>query len=217
MKRVSLVLAVVILLFGLAGCGSNAADDVKIEGELQDLVSRIYEIYNAREDVKYALAEIEDIGALRSELSEIIYAPDNGLSEGEIAELQAELDELQQLYNELSKFRIPFTFEQDLTQEGGQFNPISYFLGADDIPFAEGVASEAAIGAQAYSLVLLRMEANADIEAAKTKIKNGVDPMKWICAGVDPSDVIVDNLGDLVILIMADSSKALHESFLELY
>ena len=37
----------------------------------------------------------------------------------------------------------------------------------------------------------------------KTKIKESVDPRKWIC--VEASNVIVKSKGDLVILIMADT------------
>ena len=184
---------------------------------MRELIARIYETYNNRDDVKAALSEYDANSERIGEIGEVVWSDDHGLNEDELAELQAEMDGLSQHNNELDKFRIPMVMEQDLTQEGTAFNPsVSYFIGADDIPFAEAVVSEAAIGAQAYSLVLLRMEEGADVESAKAKIREGADPMKWICAGVDPSDVIVDNIGDLVILIMFDNSKALHEAFLEL-
>ncbi|MDR1669073.1 MAG: hypothetical protein LBR76_03870, partial [Oscillospiraceae bacterium] len=93
---------------------------------------------------------------------------------------------------------------------------IDYYIGKTGIPFREGVASESAIGSTAYSLVLLRMEDNADIEKAKTDIKGSVKPNKWICVAVDPGNVVVDSLGNLVILIMSDNSKALHDAFLKL-
>ena len=113
--------------------------------------------------------------------------------------------------------QLPPVMEMPLTEEGTQFNPnIEYFIGAKGIPFSEAVVSEAAIGAHAYSLVLLRMQPGADVEAAKTKIKNGVDPMKWICVGVDPGDVVVDSIGDLVILIMSEHSTALQKAFQQL-
>ena len=36
----------------------------------------------------------------------------------------------------------------------------------------------------------------------KTKIKETINPRKWICVGVEEEDVIVKNKGDLIILIM---------------
>jgi hypothetical protein len=48
-------------------------------------------------------------------------------------------------------------------------------------------------------------------------IRNNVNPQKWICVGVDRENVIVDSIGDLVILIMSDNGpQALHEAFLNL-
>ena len=191
--------------------------DVNIEGDLRDLIAQIYANYNAREDVIAALAELEEINAKMGELNEIIWNPDNGLNEEEMAKLQADLETLSQRNRELSRYFLPFTGETDLSREGSENGPdASYYIGSNDIPFAEAVASEAMIMASAYSLVLLRMEDGADIEAAKAKIREGADPQKWICVGVDPSDVVVDSIGNLVILIMAHNSSELHESFLAL-
>ena len=61
------------------------------------------------------------------------------------------------------------------------------------------------IGAIAYSVVLVRMEDGADIEAAKTAIKENVNPRKWVCVEVPEEDVIVKSKGDLIILIMVEN------------
>ena len=191
--------------------------NANIEGDLRDLIAMIYANYSAREDVIAALAELEEINARKSELNEIVWNPDNGLSEDELAAMQAELDTLGERSRELGKYFLPFTNEIDLSHEGAENGQeASYYIGSNDIPFAQAVASEAMIMAKAYSLVLLRMEDGADIEVAMAKIRENVDPQKWICVGVDPSDVIVDSIGNLVILIMADNSSQLHESFLAL-
>ena len=58
------------------------------------------------------------------------------------------------------------------------------------------------MGSIAYSVVLVRMKDGADIEAAKTKIAETVNPRKWVCVEVAKEDVIVKNKGDLIILIM---------------
>jgi hypothetical protein len=69
----------------------------------------------------------------------------------------------------------------------------------------------------AYSLCLVRVKDGADIEKMKTDIKDNVDPMKWICVGVDPQNVIVDNIGDVIFLLMSNfETQELYDSFLSL-
>ena len=103
------------------------------------------------------------------------------------------------------------------TESGDEFGkPVDYFIGSSDVPFAEGLASEPAMGAIPHSIVLLRMKPDADIEAAKKLMKDTVDPRKWICVGVDPSDVIVDSIGDLVVVIISKRSADFHEAFKQL-
>ncbi|NLE89514.1 MAG: hypothetical protein GX602_01040, partial [Dehalococcoidales bacterium] len=94
---------------------------------------------------------------------------------------------------------------------------VAYYLGKDDIQFKEGIASEPIMSPGAYSLCLVRVKDGADIEQIKTDIKENVDPMKWICTGVDPSNVIVDNIGDVVFLLMSDQeTQTLYNAFLAL-
>ncbi len=94
---------------------------------------------------------------------------------------------------------------------------VGYYLGKDDIVFESAIASEPMMTSSAYSLCLLRVKEGADIEAIKKDIKDNVDPRKWICVGVDPANVIVDNIGDVVVLIMSDDAgSALHDAFLQL-
>ena len=89
-------------------------------------------------------------------------------------------------------------------------------LGSDKVSFTEGLASEAAIMTIPHSMVLIRVDSSTDIEKTKKLIKDNVDPRKWICAGVEPDQVIVDNIGDLVFLVMSENAKAYHDSFLKL-
>lgn len=94
---------------------------------------------------------------------------------------------------------------------------MGYFLGKDDIEFETAIASEPMMSSSAYSLCLVRVKEGADIEKIKTEIKENVDPRKWICVGVDPNNIIVDNIGDVVVLIMNDDiGSALHDAFLQL-
>lgn len=84
---------------------------------------------------------------------------------------------------------------------------IEYYIGTRDIEYEEILASEPMIGSIAYSVVLVRMKDDADIESAKQKILDNVDPRKWICVEVPKEDVIVKNRGNLIILIMVEDSE----------
>jgi len=84
---------------------------------------------------------------------------------------------------------------------------IEYYIGTRDIEYDEILASEPMMGSIAYSVVLVRMKDNADIESAKQKILDNVDPRKWICVEVPKEDVIVKNRGNLIILIMVENKE----------
>ena len=85
---------------------------------------------------------------------------------------------------------------------------IEYYIGTKEIEYEEIFVSEPLIGSIAHSVVLVRMKDGADINAAKTKIKDTVNPRKWICVGGEPEDVIVKSKGNLIILIMVEDEKA---------
>lgn len=82
---------------------------------------------------------------------------------------------------------------------------IIYTIGTKDIEYKEIYESRPMMGSIAYSVVLVRMEEGADVEAAKTAIKENVDPRKWFCVWVEPEDVIIKSKGDLIILIMVEN------------
>ena len=84
---------------------------------------------------------------------------------------------------------------------------IEYYLGDASIEYDEALASEPMMGSIAHSVVLVRTKDNADIEEIKTKIKEKVDPRKWICVGVEKEDVIVENRGNLIVLIMVQDEN----------
>ena len=86
-----------------------------------------------------------------------------------------------------------------------EIQPLSYYIGDENIDYKEILVSEPVIGSIAYSVVLVRMEENADIEEAKTAIEENIDPRKWTCVWVEKDDVIVKSKGDLIILIMVEN------------
>ena len=93
----------------------------------------------------------------------------------------------------------PEATEEDLK------NQIIYTIGTDEIDYKEIYESRPKIGSIAYSVVLVRMEEGADVEAAKEKILETVNPRKWYCVGIEKEEVIVKNKGDLIILIMVEN------------
>jgi len=104
---------------------------------------------------------------------------------------------------------LPKSVASPLTKENQ-----SYMLGVDNFDFIEGIASEPMISSQAHSVVLFTVAEDADIEGIKADIKANVDGRKWICVGVEPENIIVDNIDNMIILIMDEQSQAIHEAFL---
>ena len=91
---------------------------------------------------------------------------------------------------------------------------VEYYLGSASIEYESAVASESGVGSIAHSVVLVRAKDGQDVEKLKSDIKASINPRKWICVGVEEDNVIVDNIGDLVILIMDNSyPETLHENF----
>lgn len=89
---------------------------------------------------------------------------------------------------------------------GENMQGLTWYLGTEDVQFEAGLASEAMITSQAHSIVLLRMAKDADMEAAKTAIRDSIDPFKWICVGVDPEKVRVESSGDLICVVLDDAN-----------
>jgi len=138
-----------------------------------------------------------------------------GCGEKKEKNLEGTLSELmRELYKGagINEDEIMFLEDKEVTEEN-----LSYYLGVKELDYKEALASESMTGSVAHSVVLVRMNKGADIEQAKKDIKEKVDPRKWICVGVEDENVIVDNIGDVIVLIMNnDYAKKLSESFKEL-
>ena len=125
--------------------------------------------------------------------------------------IEGTLEELMtKVYSNLSDDNKPMML---MNTEVNEEN-IEYYLGTKDIEYEEALASESGVGSIAHSVVLVRTKDNADIESIKTKIKENINPRKWICVGVDEKDVIVENKGNLIILILVED-KTTRETILE--
>ena len=82
---------------------------------------------------------------------------------------------------------------------------VEYYLGTSDLSIKEALVREPMMGSIPHSVVLVRLNDAKDAEAAVAKIKEKANPRKWIC--VEAKNVVVDSIGDLVILIMVDSES----------
>lgn len=123
-------------------------------------------------------------------------APENVLADQSLEEILAAI------YEEKAPEFPLMDMPVDLADE----NAVSYYTGLsgeDAKMVKEALASESAMGSQAYSLVLLRLNDAKDAEAAATAVKAGINPRKWIC--VEADDLRVSAHGDVVMLVMISS------------
>ncbi len=92
----------------------------------------------------------------------------------------------------------------DIPIDLNDMDSVKYYTGLSDISKVKDVAvSEAMIGSQAYSLVLVQLNKAEDAETVANEMLNGIDPRKWICVEADDLQVVTQ--GDLVMLIMVSS------------
>ena len=64
--------------------------------------------------------------------------------------------------------------------------------------------------------MILRVAEGEDVEAAKKLLMDNANPRKWVC--VEAESVVVENVGDVILYIMADqaTADAVKASFLAL-
>lgn len=114
-------------------------------------------------------------------------------------------DLVNKLYDGVSDDNLPMYLGNiTLTEEN-----IDAYIGTSDIKWKEAVASESSIGSIAHSVVLIRMDEKAtsnDIEDAKIKIKDSVNPAKWLCT--EAEKVYVESNNDLIVVVMSNENLA---------
>lgn len=138
--------------------------------------------------------------------------PADGVLEGSLEGILEKIYETADLSDSFKKYIGEGLQTTEITDERCE-----YHLGKAGIEFEEAIASVPIMMPSAYELDLVRVKEGADVEEIKKEIKENVDPRKWICVGIDPDNVIVDNIDDIIIVILSDNEgKALHEAFLAL-
>ena len=122
---------------------------------------------------------------------------------GEEKKLDMPLEEIMtSLYADIPEDERPMVSNINVLEDAA--DNIEYYIGTTDIEYEEVLASEPMMSSIAHSVVLVRMKDGADIEDAKTKIAEGIDPRKWFCVEVPEEDVIVKNKGNIIVLIMVE-------------
>ena len=110
---------------------------------------------------------------------------------------------MERIYSDIPENKRPIMLQNiELTEEN-----IEGFIGTTDIKYENALASEPGIGSIAHSVVLIRANSEKDVSGIKQKIKDNVNPRKWVCVGVEEEDVIIKSKGDLVILILIDDEQ----------
>lgn len=91
-----------------------------------------------------------------------------------------------------------------------------YILGTTEVDYTDSVYSAPMMSSVAYQCVLLRLEEDENVEDAKQLLVDNANPIKWLC--VEAESVIVENVGDVILYIMADSVtvEAVKTAFLAL-
>ena len=129
---------------------------------------------------------------------------ESGSTSGEASAAGTPAEIIDKIYANHKAIEMPLgTMEVDLTDP----DALKMFTGlgsADKISAA--AVSESMMGAQAYSLVVVKVKDAKDADAVATEMMNGIDQRKWIC--VEADDLRVSAAGDTVVLIMVGSAHA---------
>ena len=86
----------------------------------------------------------------------------------------------------------------------------AFVLGVEEFTledYQEALVSEPMIGSIAHSVILVRMEDGADVEAAKTTLLENINPRKWVCVGVEKDQVVVDSIGNLIMVAVVEDTN----------
>ena len=91
------------------------------------------------------------------------------------------------------------------------------YTGLDSAEFiTEAAFFEPMMGSIPYSMVMVRVAADAGVGTVAEGMKNGIDQRKWIC--VEADDLQVVSYGDVVMLIMVGSDTGMtSQSFVDAF
>lgn len=112
---------------------------------------------------------------------------------------------MEKLYAGIGADNLPMLMQMEVNEEN-----FAFVLGVEEFTlegYKEALVSEPMIGSIAHSVILVRMEDGADVEAAKTTLLENINPRKWVCVGVEKDQVIVDSIGDLIMVVVVEDTN----------
>lgn len=113
-------------------------------------------------------------------------------------------DVINKIYTKLEG-KLPSLQTQEISKEDeAAFTTYTGLKSADNVESL--VVSEPMMSSQAYSLVMVKVNKNADIEAMKKEMKENIDTRKWIC--VEAEKLYVTSYENVIFLIMASDEWA---------
>ncbi|MDD4124958.1 MAG: hypothetical protein PHW77_04440 [Eubacteriales bacterium] len=195
-KKLTVFLIVLTLIVGLVACGGDT-DNTSSQAES-----------SAADTSSTGTSSANDSSA-EDESSEESGNDSDSLLEGDLEDILAAIYAAAEDVDEL-ELNPEYMVTTEIDPED-----CFYYFGVESLDFMEGIASEFEMGG-AYSLCLIRAKSIDDVDELKEAIAENANPMKWVCMGVSEDKVVVDNIGDVIILIMYDKSEFLHDIFLAL-
>ena len=111
---------------------------------------------------------------------------------------------IDQIYGKFPVAEMPLgTIEIDINDA----DMLKMFTGLSSASKIESAAaSEAMMGSQAYSLVVVKAKSTGDAADVMEEMINGIDQRKWIC--VEADDLSAASCGNVVVLMMVGSVHA---------
>ena len=109
---------------------------------------------------------------------------------------------IERTYENLDE-EIPVTEEMEITNREEMLRRTG-LRSADNIEYM--VASQAMISVFPYTMVLIKVDNDANIDAMKQEIYDNIDFNYWICVGADKA--IITNFGSVIMLVMGSEEQA---------
>ncbi len=107
-------------------------------------------------------------------------------------------DVMNALYEGIAEDDLPmFGDDVVITDENEE-----WYLGTSEAVYDEGLAREPMISSIAHSTVLLRVEDESKIDATMELIRSSINTNKWICVGIDPSQLVLEKKGNTILMVI---------------
>ena len=129
----------------------------------------------------------------------------NGESQQQVSNLPEDLTQVvDEIYKKV-EIQLPNLATTELDVADAEL--VQYNTGLKSVDNVEKVViSEPLMTSQAYSFVLVKAKAGADIESMKKEMFDNIDTRKWIC--VEAEKVCVTNSDNLICLVMTNKETA---------